>query len=300
MANKLDEKDWTVLLSRIASGKCTPFLGAGASYGHIPLGGEIARQWAAEHDYPLDDPYDLPKVAQYVATTYDDSMWPKEQLLQGFAKAKGPDFDDPTEPHAVLARLPLNTYITTNYDPYLVDALKHQKKKPRREFCRWNRFVKDRPSVFDDDPGYAPDPSNPLVFHLHGHNEVPESLVLTEDDYLDFLVSMASSEGDNLPEEVKGAMGSTSLLFLGYSLADLNFRVLFRSVIRYLEISIARSHVSVQLAPVGTDAPEERKEQAMRYLDQYFGNLKIRVFWGTCREFMRQLNERWDRCTHGG
>ena len=43
MSNTLEDKDWDPLLRRIKAGKCTPFLGAGAAYGVLPLGAEIAR-----------------------------------------------------------------------------------------------------------------------------------------------------------------------------------------------------------------------------------------------------------------
>ena len=37
MPNTLSEEDWEILLRRIDKGKCTPFLGAGACYGVLPL-----------------------------------------------------------------------------------------------------------------------------------------------------------------------------------------------------------------------------------------------------------------------
>ena len=37
MSNTLEDKDWDLLLRRIKAGKCTPFLGAGAAYGVLPL-----------------------------------------------------------------------------------------------------------------------------------------------------------------------------------------------------------------------------------------------------------------------
>ena len=45
-------------------------------------------------------------------------------------------------------------------------------------------------SVFEEDPEYKPDKDNPLVYHLFGRLDIPESLVLTEDDYFDFLVGV--------------------------------------------------------------------------------------------------------------
>ena len=181
MSNTLEDRDWHLLLRRIEDGKCTPFLGAGTCAGVLPLGGEIAQKWADQHEYPLQDASDLPRVAQFLAVQYDP-MFPKEELLrQWFRDVTPPDYDAPDEPHCILADLPLPVYITTNYDDFMVRALKDRNRDPRRELCRWNQRVKDHPSVFDN--GFDPTVANPVVFHLHGHDEVPESLVLTEDDY---------------------------------------------------------------------------------------------------------------------
>ena len=291
MPQKLEERDWQLLLGRIKDGKCTPFLGAGACYGTLPLGDEIAANWAKEHEYPLDDCADLARVAQYLAVTYD-AVFPKEKLLKQFQDTAPPDFKKPHQVHSLLAQLPLPVYITTNYDNFMVQALEQHHRDPRREMCQWNELVKNGNSIFETEPDFEPSPANPIVFHLHGHNEVPESLVLTEDDYLDFLVKI-SRDQDLIPPRIQRAFTGSSLLFIGYRLADWDFRVLFRSLVSYLEKSIAKTHVSVQLVPMGEEVSQKKKESAQEYLDKYFGELKVRVFWGTCEEFATELSKRW-------
>ena len=288
MPNTLEERDWKLLLGRIKAGKCTPFLGAGACFGALPLGSQIAQKWAQEHDYPLEDCRDLARVAQFLAVQLDDSMAPKEMILEQFKNAKPPEFKppnfkDPDEPHGVLADLPLPVYMTTNYDDLMVQALKDRRKKPRRELCRWNKYVKGEPSIFESEPGFDPDPLNPVVFHLHGHDRVPESLVLTEDDYLDFLVNI-SRDQNLLPHRIQRALTGASLLFIGYRLADWNFRVLFRGLVSSMEESLRRISVAVQLPP--------EDQNVQRYLTEYFKNINVRVYWGTAREFAAELRQR--------
>src|SRR5262245_47292790 len=94
--------DWNLLLARIADGVCTPFLGAGAAAHALPLGGQIAERWAREIEYPLDDPHDLARVAQFLAVDQDDAMYPKERLAKELASLPGPDLAAAGEPHAVL------------------------------------------------------------------------------------------------------------------------------------------------------------------------------------------------------
>jgi len=293
MTGTLEDGDWHTLLQRIAAKKCTPFLGAGACHGVLPLGSKVAANLAEEYDYPLEDRHDLARVAQYIAVGYD-ALFPKERIADSFKNVPAPDFASVDEPHALLADLNLPVYVTTNYDDFMYKALEDRRRRPRRELCHWHQGLeRTQKSVFALDSSYVPDESNPVVFHLHGHVDVPESLVLTEDDYLDFLKRM--SENSNLlPPRIQQAFTGASLLFLGYSISDWDFRVLFRSLVSSLAISQQRAHVSVQLAPGGEALSGEQRTKMQQYLDRYFGQLHIRVYWGTCREFAIELRQRWD------
>ncbi len=297
MPETLEERDWKLLLGRIKDGECTPFLGAGACFGAFPLASEIAQEWARKYDYPLEESCsNLALVAQFLAVEYDP-MFPKGEIRKLFENVATPDFKKRDELHHVLADLPLPVYMTTNYDDLMIKALKDRNKDPKQEMCRWNKYVKNQPSVFESESGFNPTPANPVVFHLHGHYEMPQSLVLTEDDYLDFLVSI-SKDKDLLPPRIREAWAGTSLLFLGYGLADWDFRVLFRSIVTYLERSIGLAHVSVQLVPGENRMSENQKQKAQEYFDRYFGELKIRVYWGDCRKFSTELRERWEVFCH--
>lgn len=83
MPDILQDGDWDTLLRRIKADNCTPFLGASACEGALPLGGDIARQWAEKYHYPLEDRGDLKKVAQFRAVV-PDPMTPKEEILDFF------------------------------------------------------------------------------------------------------------------------------------------------------------------------------------------------------------------------
>jgi hypothetical protein len=52
------------LLWFIRKGICTPFIGAGASYPFLPLGGELANDWTDRFNYPLKDSID-PALSKY-------------------------------------------------------------------------------------------------------------------------------------------------------------------------------------------------------------------------------------------
>jgi hypothetical protein len=257
----------------------------GACAGTLPLASQIAARWASQHGYPLEDPQDLARVAQYVGVAQDDSMFPKDLICSDLDDLGPPDFDAEDEPHAILADLPLPVYMTTNYDDFMFAALRARGKLPRREICRWNSSpaVRAEPRVLGADNDFVPTAETPVVFHLHGHFGVPESLVLTEDDYLDFLVAVSRDE-QLVPHEIQRALAGTSLLFVGYRLSDWNLRVIHRGLVMAGEPSLRRLSVTVQLP---------RADPARRYLDAYFGAMKVRVFWGTAVEFVTELRERW-------
>jgi len=302
MADTLQDKDWNRLLTRIKKGTCTPFLGAGSSYGVLPLGRDIASKWAKSYGYPIhEECKDLIKVSQFLAITEDPSF-PREQIVEMITEITGkgnvPDFSDHYEPHRVLADLPLPVYITTNYDDFMVRALRSRNKNPIVELCRWKRSLRDYESVFEKDRCFEPTPANPVVFYLHGYYEVEESLVITEDDYLDFIVNISANEG-LIPSRIWKALRSTSILFLGYRIADWNFRVLFRKLVHEMGGVGDKKHVSVQIAPGDEDDPEEQRKSVKRYLDSYYEKLTIHVYWGDCRRFMEELRRLWEGFTNG-
>lgn len=288
----MEDYHWEILLDRIREQKCTPFLGAGAAVPALPLGSTIAEEWAREHGYPLGDSHDLARVAQFLAVKLDP-VAPKEKIKRRLAGAGTPDFAAADEPHGVLAALPLPLYLTTNFDGFMTAALRARGKDPRQELCRWNERLLARPSVFASPEAYEPGPDQPLVYHLHGHLDVVESLVLTEDDYFDFLVNIPQI---GIPPLIQGALSETSLLFVGYRLADWNFRVLFRGFVELTQSSDRRLSVTVQLPPT---LSQELRDRATEYLSRYFDKKEIVVYWGTAQDFMGELWRRWND-TNGG
>ena len=157
--------DWDTLAHRLGTRACTPFIGAGASAGFLPLGRSLAEELASEFGYPMPDRNDLSRVSEFVAVTKRDGMIPKERIAERVLGSRRPDFSDPDDVHRALAHLDLPIYLTTNYDDFMFEALRAVRRDPRREICRWNRLLEQQPSVFDE--GFNPTPANPVVFHLH-------------------------------------------------------------------------------------------------------------------------------------
>jgi SIR2-like protein len=145
----------------------------------------------------------------------------------------------------------------------------------------------------ETDARYKPTPTNPLVYHFHGHMAWPASLVVTEDDYFEFLLNLAKEPPPFVLPCIDKGLGDGELLFLGYKLRDWDFRVLLRLLANTLREG-AHSHIAVQLGPRSrAEAADQRKaENAKRYLGTYLDKRYIKVFWGTCQEFIAELNRR--------
>ena len=295
---RLREADWESLIKRIKEKKVTPFLGSGSFPKGLSFRSETARRWADEEGYPWEDRDNLARVSRYIAVNSDDNIT-KSRLVDELAKLPPPDFEtDPYEPHRVLSELNLPLYITTNYDDYMMRALKRRELDAKQEVCRWNQMLEDTTSVFDDN--FEPTPAQPVVFHFHGYTENSDSLVLTEDDYFQFLINVSTEAGTKvIPSRIQKALSRTSLLLLGYQLDDWDFRVMFHLLASTFLKRSGMSHVCVQVEPLSNEAPADQKDRAQAFLQTYFerykASIKFRVYLGTCQEFVKELKDRWEK-----
>jgi hypothetical protein len=293
----LDEEDWKVLLRRIRDQRCTPFLGPETCFDFsVRPASVLAEEWADEYEYPFEDRKNLPRVAQFVAyKALRKVIDVKEKLAEKFHRSPPPDFSNPNEPYSILASLPLKVYINTHYFAFMWLALKSKYKDAQRVVCRWND--NDSSENHPDLPaGYDPKPDSPLVFHMFGYVTEPESLVLTEDDYLDFLVR-TSVKQDLIPQAVQSAMKNNSLLFFGYQPNDLDFRVITRTLYRIWQYRPSqRGGYTIQFIHVGDEKlTPEQIALIKKYCNSYCdASMSIGVYWGSTREFMTELRQRWE------
>ena len=291
----LDEEDWEFLLERINDQNCTPIIGPAFYSDSVPFS-SLINDWSRHPKYPFTDLSSLTLAAQF-RSVFWDSIDPKNRVIKRLAEVATPNFASPLEPHRILAGLPLRYYITTNYDDFIFKALEVCGKQPRRDMCRWDAPQRcEELSIFKT--GYVPDEKNPVVFHLYGYSYNKKALVLTEDDYLDFIVNVSKYPA-LIPPIIQEAFTDSSVLLLGYRLDDWDFRILFRTLVNYLKISPYKVHLSVQLTPLGKEAPQEQKRKAQTYFKRYLNNHNIRVSWKTCQEFIAELKTRWESSGYG-
>ncbi len=197
-----------------------------------------------------------------------------------------------TDPLRLLAKLPLPIYVTTSYYNFMERALEGENKSPRTEICCWFDLIKPILSELPQNLGFTPTPREPLVYHLHGLEEQPATLVLSEDDYMNFLVNLAK-DPDLIPYSLRQALTQSSLLLLGYRLQDWDLRVLFGSVIK--PSSLRPINVAIQLDPAEQGGITDR-EKAQAYLQQYFEKKEgsFKVEWGSTDTFINVLWQKWN------
>ena len=329
MTQSSDHIDWKTIIRRIKAGKCTPIISYRVSTRHFADNEAVVGSWAGEIGYPLPDRDNLARVAQYASCIRADALSAKEEYLDflkrrllGRARDEQPpdqhafldtledelfdlsfsevatrlgypryvrNLDDPLR---ILAELPLPVYLTTNIASFMEDALRGVGKEPHVEVCCWRDDVEaDAPSVFKQDPEYKPSPEEPLVYHVHGLDAYPCSLVLAEDDYLEFLFNVGQ-DPETIPNRVAVALADSSLLLLGYHLQDWDFRVIFRGLITSRRSSRRLMSLSIQLTP--DPGGVDNVVHAQEYLERYFEGANFEIYWGDVQSFMKELWEHWE------
>ena len=316
---------WPALDMAIRKRKCTPVVGPGLIDFLLGTPQEIAAEWAESLHFPMA-PHtrtDLPRVARFL-----DTMYTKEFLLDHLEEhlvqqvrqrhpnqlAGEPENSSlghliqvvgekrreaETEAFRVLAQLPLSIFITANPDGLLFDALKEADKDPQTALCPWNDYIEQPDSAYAHDPNYVPSRDKPLVYHLFGHLEQPISLVLSEDDYFEYLIwashEMMRGAKSEIPSDVSAALNKNALMFLGFQLDDWSFRVILHSIVspEASKNPLRYRSVAVQIGPEEGRVLQPRL--ARKYLERYFEdfrNVKSSVYWGTASDFARALWER--------
>ncbi|SNY78694.1 CHAT domain-containing protein [Nocardia amikacinitolerans] len=304
---------WTALIDGIQTGMCTPVIGPGVADRILGSRSGIAQRWVERWQAPISrhNRTDLSKVAQYltvrVAQRHPEIELRKyvmAELRERYAKTlpsellQGQDPEpavlevgrlqraqDEHDPFRIIAELPAPIFVTTNWTGLLAAALTEAGKQPVVRSFDWTAQTVDAAQALEEEPRVE----RPLVYHMFGRLEHPDTLVLSEDDYFAWIKSWI--ERRNETPIIGTALTRRSLLFLGYELDDWDFRVLFQGVQSFggRDQLKKRQHVGVQLRP---DSQLMESDAAQEYLESYLDLATVRIFWGETSEFLRKLQAR--------
>jgi SIR2-like domain len=258
---KADDDHYASIVEKLAGGRMIPFLGAGANLcdrgdepwergrSFLPSGSELAGHLAVRGRYPEPGDTNLLRVSQYVdAARGEDELY---LYLHEVFVSECP----PTSLHLLFARvakllgeagMPQLVIMTTNYDDLMERALEseglefdlvwYEAKQNAPEHGQFlhrapgkKPVVVTRPNKY---PGLPLELERPVILKLHGclvrESATDDSYVITEDSYIDYL--SGKDVRLQIPYALSMRMANASLLFLGYSLADWNLRVILNRI----------------------------------------------------------------------
>jgi hypothetical protein len=283
---------WNYLETSLRHGRCVLVLGPelaietpGAADGSVPTGtdtrGMLSRHLAshleqAGHQVPTTN---LAAVAQI----YEDANEFGNAALHSEAASFYSSLTlRPSPLHSALAALPFQLVVTTCHDQLFTEALRQLPKPGKQPMIYRYHFRGDT----RENPELAPTISvdTPAVFHLFGDPEEPNSLVLSENDLLDFLISVASGRPP-LPDSLRRVMArqGQSLLFLGFGIRHWYLRVLLKVLVRALGLP-----QPFTLEPWSSLAEPERKQTVLFYQR----GTRVEVLDATADIFVHELTSR--------
>lgn len=234
------ERFYTEYTRALREGTAALFAGAGLS---VPAGyvdwKKLLEPLASNLGLDVRQETDLPALAQFAVNEDGGNKTAVTQRI----------LDDLTREavltpsHELLARLPLRSVWTTNYDNLLEKAFEAAGKRPD---------VKRRPTSLS----LTTRDADVTVYKMHGDITEPEQAVITKDDYEAYQEGARQLFSTTLQAE----LASKTFLFLGFSFNDTNLGYVLARV-RGLLGQHHRTHFWVEKRK---DDPQERRRQELQ------------------------------------
>ncbi|MBV6441055.1 MAG: hypothetical protein DYG98_25970 [Haliscomenobacteraceae bacterium CHB4] len=265
--------DWNDLTETLEAQKCVLFLGSGAY--EAPKGEKIEdalSDWldASNPEHPFirlvnTDGFYLLRRNRF-----------KRKVIAQIKEFYNQPFPKTEELFAQLAEIPFSMIITLTPDNLLTRTFHKSGFDYQTDFYFRNR---KGPDQFE-----PPTKNKPLIYNLLGNIEEPESIVLTQSDFFDYLESVfkANSMHADLKEELHNA---ERYIFLGLPYEKWYFQLLLR---------ILSMH-SDKLKEVERLALKEFENPRLHEL--YTEEFKIEFFPADVLSFVQELNS---RCRQAG
>lgn len=210
--SQISRQDLASLKEALESGTLALFIGADLprEITGLPSRADLARTLARRKE--LDESLSLAEIAQRVSR--GGNRWEFTNFLRTQLDMFG---QSPLPFHHRIVKLVeshrLNILIVTAYDNLLNLAF-------QQAGIKFNQVVGG-----DDVNFIAPD--RPTLIKLYGDILQPDTLIVTDQDHTDLL---RNRDKEQLIDEVKRAFLHNTVLFIGYNLADSDFRLLFDQI----------------------------------------------------------------------
>jgi hypothetical protein len=250
------ERDQLKLLAALSKeldeGNLAIFAGAGFSRaaGYVDWK-NLLRPIADDLDLDVEKEWDLVTLAQYHANVNHANRAKINQLLVSeFSRNL-----KPTENHRILARLPIATFWTTNYDNLIETALVDDGKVPDIKYTK-EHLATTRPH------------RDAIVYKMHGDAAHPDKAILIRDDYERYHIKMAP-----FITALSGDLVSKTFLFLGFSFTDPNLEYILSRVRVYYDNNQRQHHCILRRVVKAADESQADFEYRQRKEELFSGEL---------------------------
>jgi hypothetical protein len=287
-----------LLAQSLLDEKCLIFLGAGASIDQtrtdLPTARELSKEMAERCKLEWHEYVPLSTTAFYFEFLYTRPM------LNQFLVERISNSDiEPTETIEALVKIVRQLedrnkkclVVSTNYDQHFENAYQAEFGRPPGVIVynganNPNAKGTALHAGLNADPDFWLPELSTYIYKMHGCISDPgdQNLVITEEDYINFLTnSLSQDPKKRLLHYVRGKLALSTILFVGYSLSDWNFRVLFKATAE----DNSTSSFAVQLNVPSTGNEQERVRQAA--LVKFWGQRKIDIINTQADRFMQDL-----------
>lgn len=240
-------------VKEIRNNNAAVFIGAGfsKSSGYVDWK-NLLRDIAVELGLDINREDDLVSLAQYHYNQNQNRSIINDIIFEEFAQDK-----QVSENHKILARLPIFTYWTTNYDSLIEDSLQSIQKIVDVKYNNKHLSI-TKPS------------RDAIVYKMHGDKNNPDDTIIIKDDYQQYYHKYAP-----FITALNGDLISKTFLFIGFSFSDPNIDyILSRVRIEYGEGS-RRQHYAIMRKPKLTDFKNEAEfDYAVRKHELFVDDLK--------------------------
>lgn len=204
------ERERTLLAEQAALRSLVLFVGAGvSSAAGLPAWKALVAPLAQE--LGVDPNIDVLDLAQWYVDAHK-----RPALLERVVRALAP-VHQPSNLHLALAQVPAPVFFTTNYDLLMERAIEQMQGVP--------------PDVVIEDGhvGLVDEARRTTLVKLHGCLTLPETIVLTRDDYETY-----ADRHRAMVAYLQSLLATRTFLFVGFSLVDPNFRAIYSTIARAL------------------------------------------------------------------
>lgn len=199
------------LLDDIIENRCIPFIGAGFSRNAVLPAGAVMPLWdglAKSLGDQMDDAY----ADTLDAISAFEHIYSRSKLVEVLSRLLHTETAQPGGAHKTLCALPFELVCTTNFD-FLLE----------RGYEAVGRFC--RPITDEDQLSTHTGSGSVNLLKFHGDLNHPRRMVVTEEDYAGFI-----SRNPLIATFLANLLIGKTALFIGYSLDDPDFRLIWQIV----------------------------------------------------------------------